>query len=444
MREHPLRQHLERQLTQAASLANTFTALQADDARLQLEHALTPGHARGVLHGRTVAVKDLFDLAGQVTTAGGQLFGPQGLKHAPAQSDATAVARLKAAGAVMLGRTNMSEFAFSGVGINPHFGTPRNPCDPNTVRVPGGSSSGSAVAVAAHAADIGLGTDTGGSLRIPAALCGIVGFKPTASSVSQQGCFPLSRSLDSVGAMTRSVADAKQVHMVLSQTHHAHAPGLTATQLHGKRIGVAHGFMTADMDATVSQAWTRTLSTLEAAGAELVDWNSSLIEQAASLQAGRSLVTMEAFALHHQHLATHPHLYDPRVLARIQMGKQVPGTYEAVLEARRTWIQAMNTELGAFDAVIAPTVPMVAPPLADIAPGAERDDVFFKTNAILLRNTSVVNFLDGCAISIPCHAAAELPVGLMIWQRGGQDFAILDIAAAVEAVLAAPGTLSPA
>ena len=436
MREHPLRQHLEHAVAQAARVPHAYTALHADDARLQLEHALAHVSVKRPLHGRVLAVKDLFDIAGQVTLAGSPLFGPRGLQHGPAQRDASAVAKLKQAGAIVLGRTNMSEFAFSGVGINPHCGTPINPCDPDTARVPGGSSSGSAVAVAAGAADIGLGTDTGGSLRIPAALCGIVGFKPTASSVDASGCFPLSKSLDSISVMTRSVGELIPAHQALLD-----APlNLPNKPLSECRIGVARRFMTEHMDASVAHAWERSLDKLTQAGAQLVDWDSPLIEQAANLQTGRALVTIEAFALHRDWLSSHPSLYDPRVLARIRLGDLPEEAAHAVNAARHAWINEMAAELSPFDAMLAPTVPIVAPALADIAPGSARDDAFFKTNALLLRNTSVVNFLDGCAISLPCHIADELPVGLMLWQRSDHDAAILSLASQVEACLASPAT----
>lgn len=433
MRDHPLRQHLETQLQRAEQLPHAYVSLHADEARLQLEHALShPPSPQQVLHGRTVAVKDLFDVAGQVTLAGGVLFGPQHLSCAPAQRDAEAVARLKAAGAVVLGRSNMSEFAFSGVGINPHWGTPANPCDPNTPRIPGGSSSGSAVAVAAHAADIGLGTDTGGSLRIPAALCGIVGFKATASTVPQAGCYPLSHSLDTVGAMARSVDEVITIHEVLSgQTVPA-----DDTPIRARRIGVVRQFMTDGMDATVSRAWQRSLQRLTEAGAQLVDWDSALLAESASLQQGRSIVTAEAFRLHQDWLGPHAAAYDPRVLMRIRMGEHVDdAAYAAVLAARRDWIERMSEATQGFDVLIAPTVPIVAPPIAEIAPGAERDSAFFATNQALLRNTSAINFLDGCALSIPCQHADELPVGLMIWQRGGQDATVLRVAQAIANIL---------
>lgn len=442
MREHPARQHLERLIARAQSplLQHTYTALHADEARLQLEHALSrpaTAAASGPLQGHVVAVKDLFDLAGQVTRAGSGLFGSQGLKHAPARCDAEAVKRLKAAGAIVLGRTNMSEFAFSGVGINPHDGTPRNPCDLKIARIPGGSSSGSAVAVAAHAADVGLGTDTGGSLRIPAALCGIVGFKPTAASVPADGCFPLSRSLDSIGAMTRSVTQAAIAHGVLSA---APVDLGTAQPLRGYRLGITTSYFTENMDSTVRQAWTQTLLRLKSAGAQLVDWDSPLPAQAAALQSGASLVTIEAYELHQAWLAQHAEHYDPRVLARIALGQVPAERAAAVRSARGNWIQTMAQALNEFDAILSPTVPIVAPPLADLAPGAARDDAFFAANALLLRNTSVINFLDGCAISIPCHRPVDLPVGLMIWHGAGHDHDVLRIASRIEEVLDAPQT----
>jgi aspartyl-tRNA(Asn)/glutamyl-tRNA(Gln) amidotransferase subunit A len=353
------------------------------------------------LMGLPVSVKDLFDVRGQVTAAGSAVLADA----APALQDCPAVARLRAAGAALLGRTNMSEFAFSGVGTNPHFGTPANPADTQVPRIPGGSSSGAAVSVASGAAFIGLGSDTGGSIRIPAALCGIVGFKSTARLVPTEGALPLSTTLDTVCAMTRSLA-------------------------------VARAGMLEDMDAAVARAFDRALATLRDAGARVEEIEFASIRDLGAIQASGGFAAAESYAWHRQLLARDGDRYDPRVRLRIARGAQMKAhEYIDLIEARRQWIARVIDELQGFHAVLSPTVPIVAPPLAQVSPGAERDQEFFRVNALLLRNTSVVNMLDGCAISIPCHAPGELPVGLMIWQSAMRDDTVLNIALQVEAAL---------
>jgi aspartyl-tRNA(Asn)/glutamyl-tRNA(Gln) amidotransferase subunit A len=380
------------------------------------------------LMGLPVSVKDLFDVRAQVTAAGSAVLADA----APALQDCPAVARLRASGAALLGRTNMSEFAFSGVGTNPHFGTPANPADAQVPRIPGGSSSGAAVSVATGAAFIGLGSDTGGSIRIPAALCGIVGFKSTARLVPTEGALPLSTTLDTVCAMTRSVRDAILAHEILA----SRTVSLTNMPLAGMRLAVARAGMLEGMDATVSRAFDRTLAALRDAGARVEEIELASIRDLGAIQASGGFAAAESYAWHRQLLARDGDSYDPRVRLRIARGVQMKAhEYIDLIEARRQWIARVIDELQGFHAVLSPTVPIVAPPLAQVSPGAERDQEFFRVNALLLRNTSVVNMLDGCAISIPCHAPGELPVGLMIWQSAMRDDTVLNIARQAEAAL---------
>lgn len=424
MREHPAFAHLEAALAKATSpaAAHAMLRVDADDARLSLMHQATQ-HQRPTpaLFGWTVSVKDLFDVAGQVTGAGSLTRAIL----APAQHDAPAVARLKAAGAVVVGRTNMTEFAFSGVGVNPHLGTPANPADTTTLRIPGGSSSGAAVSVGLGIADIGLGSDTGGSLRIPAALCGLVGFKGSAGLVPLAGAYPLSTSLDTAGAITKTVDQAIAVHQVLS----GHSVAHWGKPLNHLRLGICSSYMQDDLDATVQVAWQRSLDALRGAGVTLINIDSDCFSEIAYIQSQQPLASIEAYGLHREWLDTHHAQYDPRVVKRIALGKTATAADYIVMQQRRTsLIASVDPMLQSVDAMISPTVPMTAPPIADVAPGAERDEAFFRVNAQLLRNPSVVNFLDGCAISVPCHKAKELPVGLMLWQRRGQDAQVLGIA----------------
>ena len=378
------------------------------------------------LAGIPVSVKDLFDVAGQVTMAGSTVLATA----PPASADAIAVARLRAAGAVLVGRTNMVEFAFSGVGINPHYGTPVNPADIETERIPGGSSSGAAVSVATGAALVGLGSDTGGSLRIPAALCGIVGFKSTARLVPANGAVPLSTSLDTVGALTRSVRDAVTVHEILS----ARAVHLAEKPLSSCRLAVARTLMQDGMSSTVAAAFEKSLHLLRQAGATIEEIALEELDELASINATGGLSAAQSHAWHRKLLTDHEAQYDSRVALRILRGARMSAAdYIDLLAARQSWIARMEARLVGFDAVLSPTVPIVAPSIASVL---HNDEEFFRINSVLLRNTSVVNMLDGCAISIPCHMPGQLPVGLMLWHAALHDDAVLDLALQVETVLA--------
>ena len=385
-----------------------------------------PGPALLPLSGIPVSIKDLFDVAGQVTLAGSTVLATT----PPARADATAVARLRAAGAALAGRTNMVEFAFSGIGINPHYGTPVNPSDAHVQRIPGGSSSGAAVSVATGAALVGLGSDTGGSLRIPAALCGIVGFKSTARLVPTMGAVPLSTSLDTVGALTRSVRDAVTVHEVLS----ARTVRLSGKPLSSCRLAVVRTLMQDGLDSTVTVAFEKSLAALQAAGARIEEIRLDELDDLAGINATGGLSAAESHAWHRHLLARHQAQYDPRVALRILRGASMSAAdYIDLLAAREAWIGRMQVRLEGFDAVLSPTVPIVAPPIDSVL---HNDEEFFRINSLLLRNTSVVNMLDGCAISIPCHSPGQLPVGLMLWHGALHDDALLELALQAEAALA--------
>ena len=377
------------------------------------------------LAGIPVSIKDLFDIAGQTTAAGSTVMA-----HAPAAAaDCPAVARLRAAGAVLAGRTNMVEFAFSGIGINPHYGTPVNPADTAVARIPGGSSSGAAVSVASGAALVGLGSDTGGSIRIPAALCGIVGFKSTAQLVPTAGVIPLSTSLDTVCALTRSVRDAVTVHQVLA----ARTVVLAGKPLSSCRLAVARTHMQDGLDGTVASAFERSLRLLRQAGAQIEEIALDEINELATINATGGLSGAESYAWHRQLIAAREAEYDPRVALRILRGADMRAfEYIELLAARRQWITHVEARLQGFDAVLSPTVPIVAPPISSVL----LDDAeFFRVNTLVLRNTAVVNMLDGCGISLPCHTPGQLPVGLMLWHAALHDDAVLDTALQVEAVL---------
>ncbi|MGH6627601.1 MAG: amidase [Burkholderiaceae bacterium] len=420
-------------LAQSAACERVFIKTMFDEAR---RTAAEPERAHQSLAGLSVSVKDLFDVAGQTTAAGSVVLADA----PPARRDAPAVARLKAAGAALIGRTQMVEFAFSGVGTNPHHGTPANACDAQTPRIPGGSSSGAAVSVASGAAFIGLGSDTGGSIRIPAALNGIVGFKNTARLVPTAGALPLSTTLDTVCAMTRSVRDAVLAHEILAARTVTRSPA----PLSAYRLAVAQSIMLDNLDPTVARAFERTLQALRDAGARIEDIALAEIGELGAIQSTGGFTAAESYAWHRSLLERSAGRYDPRVAARIQRGAAMRAwEYIELVQARRDWIARMEAVLQGFDAVLSPTVPIVAPPIAEVAPAdgrdgaqdAARDAEFFRINALLLRNTSLVNMLDGCALSLPCQAPGELPVGLMIWQGALRDDTVLNIGLQVERAL---------
>ena len=413
-------------VAQSPSCEHVFLHTRLEAARTE---AADPSTAGRPLAGLAVSIKDLFDAAGETTSAGSVVLADA----APAQQDSPVVARLRAAGGVVIGRTNMSEFAFSGVGINPHFGTPANAADPKQPRIPGGSSSGAAVSVAAGAAYIALGSDTGGSIRIPAALNGVVGFKSTARMVPLDGALPLSSTLDTACAMTRSVRDAFIAHEVLS----SRTVTRSSAPLSSYRLAVPRTLFLDNLDPTVARAFEHSLTVLRAAGATIEDVELVQVKEIGTIQAGGGFPAAESYAWHRRLLDRDGERYDQRVRLRIEKGAAMTAwQYLDLFIARRRWIAGMERAMHGFDAMLSPTVPLVAPTIASVAPGKERDDEFMRVNALLLRNTSVVNVLDGCAISIPCHMPGQLPVGLMLWHGAMHDDTILNIAQQAEAALA--------
>ena len=398
-------------------------ALAEADASDRLRQA---GIVPSPLAGLPISIKDLFDVAGETTLAGSVVLkGKQAAK-----ADAPIVQRLRAAGAVIVGRTNMTEFAFSGLGLNPHYGTPRNPWDRKTGRIPGGSSSGAAVSVTDGMAAAAIGTDTGGSVRIPSALCGLTGFKPTARRVPTEGAFPLSFVLDSIGPLACSVACCALLDAVLA----GEPPQVPAAlPLAGLRFGAPQRYVLDGMDATVSATYAAALTRLSKVGARIVDIPFAELESLPAINAKGGIVTAEAYAIHRKLLAESGDRYDPRVGVRLRRGAaQDAADYIDLLAARRDLIARAAAVSAPFDALIMPTVPVVAPALA---PLEADDDLYAKTNVLVLRNPSAGNFLDRCALSLPCHAPGEAPVGLMLMGEHGQDRRLLAIGLAVEAAL---------
>ncbi len=382
------------------------------------------------LAGLALSIKDLFDVAGAPTTAA------SASRHdaPPATHDAPAVARLRAAGASLVGHTNLTEFAFSGVGINPHAGTPANvatmalDAEP---RIPGGSTSGGAVSVACGAAWAALGSDTGGSIRIPAALHGLVGFKNTARLTPTEGCIPLSTTLDTACAITHSVRDAVLLHELLA----ARTVTVDRRPLARWRLALPRTVMLDALEDPVAEAFDRALHALRAAGASIEAIDLPVLTDTSPLLRGGGIAAAESWAWHGRHLAQREALYDPRVALRIRRGEAIDATTLAgLLGERRAWIARVEAAIAGFDALLSPTVPIVAPP---IGPLVASDEAFFAANGLLLRNPSLVNLLDGCALSLPCHRHGDWPVGLMVWGPALADDRVLSVSLAIEDALSA-------
>lgn len=421
---------LERAKAPEGEGARVFIALRAEKALAAAaasDAARKSGLVRSPLEGIPVSVKDLFDIAGEVTRAGSAVLKDA----APAAKDAEAVARLQRAGAVIIGRTNMTEFAFSGVGLNPHYGTPRNPYDRANARIPGGSSSGAAISVTDGMAVAALGTDTGGSVRIPSALCGLVGFKPTARRVPTTGALPLSYALDSIGPLAASVACCAAMDAVLAGTPEARLP--VAATLSGLRLAVPTTLVQDGMDSAVAAAFDRALSRLSAAGAKIIEIEVPEFAALGGINAKGGLAAAEAWHWHRQLLESKGEGYDPRVKVRMMRGREMSAAdYIDLVQARIAWISAVEARFAPFDAVLMPTVPTIAPRIEELAEETE----YGRINLLMLRNPGTINFLDGCALSLPCHQQGEAPVGLMIAGIGGRDRAILSIGQAVQSALA--------
>jgi len=419
---------LERIAAAGPAAAPVFVQLDADAARAAADASdalRRAGTVLSPLQGIPITIKDLFDVAGQTTRAGSRVLADA----PPAVSDAAAVARLRHAGMVLLGRTNMSEFAFSGLGLNPHYGTPLSPYRRDQARVAGGSSSGAAVSVADGFAPVALGTDTGGSVRIPAALCGLTGFKPTAARIPRTGALPLSTTLDSIGPLAASAACCALTDRILAGLPPELPP---ARPLRGARIGILRNVVMDQLDAEVEHAYERALRALAAAGAQLEEIRFDPLDRLGEINR-YGFSAIEALAWHRHLLAERGDGYDPRVRQRILRAQSASALdYLDLLAARRATIAQAHAQWQTLDAVAMPTVALAPPRLAELA----TDDAHFvATNLLMLRNPSIVNFLDGCALTLPCHAPDAAPAGLSLVGLGGADDVVLGLGLSAQPVL---------
>ena len=403
---------------------DTEAALAAAEAMDRLRAAkAAPSRFAGI----PISIKDLFDIRGQVTRAGSRALDDS----APADMDAPVVARLRRFGFIVIGRTNMTEFAYSGIGINPHFGTPKGAWQRGAGHVPGGSSSGAAVSVVDGMAHGGLGTDTGGSCRIPAAYNGIVGFKPTQRRVPLDGTVPLSFSLDSIGPLARSVGCCAVLDAVLADEP---VTALSPRPISGMRLAVPTTIALDDLDDEVAHSFERALETLARQGARIERIEVPEFHDVVAINAKGGFAAAESFAWHRYLIVSHGDVYDPRVAMRILRGEGLSAAdYVDMLGARKSLIAHAASRLAPYNALVMPTTANTPPLIAELA----SDQAFTRANLRALRNCTLINMIDGCAISLPCHRQGEVPVGLMLASSGGNDRRLFELAAGMESAIRA-------
>lgn len=421
-------QCLERIADPAGEGSRTFLAVHAEVARATadfLDGLRKIGRQPSRFAGIPMSVKDLYDEAGEVTKAASIILADA----PPAPVDAVAVRRLKAMGFISVGRTNMSEFAYSGVGLNSHYPEPRSAWDRRTARVPGGSSSGAGVSVADGMVPLALGTDTGGSCRIPAAFNGVVGYKSSVGRVPTTGVFPLSQSFDSVGPLGLSVGCCATADAIMAGNWDGWIASREPTTL---RLGVLRSVVLDDLDPEVAAGFQAALARLGKAGVGFVDVALPDLAELPQINAGGGIIAAEAYAVHRDRIASDGPRYDQRVMKRILAGGTISAAQLITIRRRRAEIIAAAEHIHAgLDAVILPTTPNLPPPIAEL----ENYDDYVRINLRCLRNTFIGNFLDACSISLPCNAPGEPPVGLMLMARHGHDRQLFSAAAAVEGVI---------
>src|ERR1700731_3379917 len=375
--------------------------------------------------GIPVSIKDLFDIKGQVTRAGSRALEDS----APAEADAPVVARLRRAGFVVIGRTNITEFAYSGIGINPHYGTPKGAWQRGVGHVPGGSSSGAAVSVVDAMAYGALGTDTGGSCRIPAAYNGIVGFKPTQRRVPLEGGVPLSFTLASFGPLARTAQCCAVLDAVLADEP---VRPLQPRPIKGMRLAVPTTVALDDLDDEVARSFDRALESLSGQGALIERIAVPEFLDVGVMNTKGGFAAAESYAWHRYLIVSHGDVYDPRVCMRIVRGESISAAdYIDLLDSRRSLIARTEKRIARYDALVLPTTAITPPRIADLAD----EKAFTKANLLSLRNCSLINMIDGCAISLPCHREGDVPVGLMLAASGGADRRIFELATAMEGVI---------
>ncbi len=405
-----------------------FIKVFADKARMDADIQDTlrsKGRPKSAIAGLPVSVKSLFNVAGETTTAGSTILNG----NPPAKKDATSVARLRSAGAIIIGHTNMTEFAYSGLGINPHYGTAKNPWDRKTGRIPGGSSSGAAVSVTDGMASFALGSDTGGSIRIPSSFCGLTGFKPTKQRVPASEAYPLVPTLDTAGPLAPTVSCCALIDSILAGEK---PKKLKKRALKNLTFAIPQTLVLDDLDEHVTLCFSNVLEKLSAAGAKIVDIEFPELGEIPRINSGGAIYA-EAFIAHRNLIDRYSSQYDPRVRQRLLRIKDITAAdYIVAMKERDQLIEKANTVTRNFDALIMPTTPTIAPPIKTLE---EDEELYINTNTLTLRNTFCFNFLDRCALSIPMHQRDEAPTGLMIVGETMGDHSLLSIGQTIEEAL---------
>ena len=422
-------------LDRARQSQHVFTAIDEqilDQAKL-IDNNLDAGSSLPVLSGIPITLKDLFDIQGQLTLAGSIV-----LKHyaKPASSDCAVLKPLRKSGLLFLGRTNMSEFAFSGLGMNAHYGTPRSIWGRSEGRVPGGSSSGSAVSVAEEITPVSMGTDTAGSCRIPAAFNSVVGVKPSYGRFSLQGIFPLSHSSDAPGPIGVDVDSCYIIDQIISGDWDGYGeiPAIRSTRISDLRLMVPDSTVLDDLDPEVEDCFDRAMQVLGDAGAYIQRYPASVIDECVDLFLNRAIAGYEAYVQHKDMMQSHADEYDQSVLSRISSYQEITDSEQEVRYATkrkltRDFQNLMNK--GKFDAMISPTVSCIPPTIAH----ASEQSYTRSVNLRCLRNTAIANNFDGCSMSLPCNDYGSAPAGLMISSVNGDDARLYQIGFAVESIL---------
>jgi len=412
---------IERANANAEAMATAYLARRDEEALLDAD-ILDPARP---LAGQVLAVKACFDVTGWVTHAGSSVLAD----IPPAGTDAPMVAALRDAGAIVLAQTNMTEFAYGALGLNRTYGTPTTPLAPGEERVAGGSTSGGAVAVALGAADIALGSDTSGSIRIPAAFCGVAGFKPSQGRYSPGGMIPLSRSFDAPGIITQTVADLRRVDDAIA----VRATPPTDRAIEDLRLIVPVDAIEAGMTDQAVDAFEQVVERLEAAGAMITRTNMPMLTEACLAARNGSMIAVEAYDWHRELIAHRLDDYDPRVGPRIMHGAEVlAADYVAAARKIRECELRYDQSMTTVDAIITPTVPILPPRIEDL----QTTDAYLAMNTEVLRLTEIANRLDVPSVTMPCEANTTQPIGVMLTGRRRQDDQLLDIAVAVASVAA--------
>lgn len=412
-RMNAVRQLLDRN---DASVQHVFTQLFAHAPKHNIPTANAP-KSKGPLAGAILSVKDLFDVTGYITKAGTQFMS----RDAAATQDAEAIKQLRDAGATLIGHTNMTELAYSGLGLNPHYGTPENALLPG--HIPGGSTSGGAVSVAKGFSDIAIGTDTGGSLRIPAAFNGIVGFKPTQSTVSRRGCKNLSQSLDSIGPMARSVEACELAYRAMSKSSALQQCNIKPSFVIPSNFGLT------ELDATVSNGFDSAVRAITSAGFDVVEQNMESLD-ALKLLPIWHFAAVECRNEYDQAYLNQASEFDPRVHSRMSRADEVSKTsYEGTLKERARLIDLHQSELK-NNILLLPTVPIMPPMFSDL----DSDEEYYRINLLTLRNPTIANVMDCCSVSLP-YATEGGSIGIMLNAVAGSDYQLLDTAKLVRDII---------